>query len=337
MTIREIAKALNVSPTAVSFVRNNRPGVGPENRKRIQQMLIANGYDIQQYPPPAQWKYIKFIKMRTSYQNDFFAANILDAVERYVAQAGYQLSLTNATPDTDFSALFSDEKVQIEGIIYLASSFTKTDLRKTASLPFPSIYIDFEEDMDHFYQLNTVNADNYYASYLAVRHLYSLGHRRIGYIRSLQQLGCLKQRLGFFKQHLSMLGLSILPEHMIHLDLSSPDNLEVQIWRYIKNLQSLPTAFVAENDVIAAGLLNALLISGYDVPQDISILGFDNSRISEMIRPTLTTIDVNADELAHMAVDRVLSLINGSRSPIHINVGVHLVKRSSTAPLESSI
>lgn len=336
MTVREIAKKLGVSPTAVSFVLNNRPGVGAENRARIREMLLANGYEIRQTKQAAPSKNIKFIKMRTSFQNDYFAVNILDAVERRATQLGYQISLTTITPDTDLSALLFKEREPVEGIIYLASSFTKKELKKTCRLPFPSVYIDFEEDPENLYRINTINADNYHASYLAVRHLYSLGHRRIGYIKSVQQLGCLNERFRYFKQHLSSLGLGLLPEHVLTVDLSK-DDLEVQLWRKIKALRTMPTAFVAENDVVAVGLLYALLILDYRVPEDISIIGFDNSRISELIRPALSTMDVNVEELACTAVDRLIHLIQEPRAPIHVNVGVRLIKRESTAHIGESV
>lgn len=331
MTIREIAQTLGVSPAAVSFVLNRRPGVGAEKRRLIEAALRENGYELRaQERPSSDTKHIKFIKKRVSYQNDCFAADLLDAVTRYAVQRSCQISMAVMPPDADCSALFAQEHSYIDGLIYLASSFTQGDLKKTMRLPFPAVYLDFEEDPDNFYQINTINADNYHASYLALRHLFSLGHRQIGYLKSIQQLGCLRQRFQYFQQHLSTLGGHLRPEHVIAVDMSQ-DSLAQSLLHRFSVMSSMPTAFVAENDVLAVQALNVLQTLGYRVPDDISLIGFDNSQISTLVTPKLSTIDVNVEELAQAAIDRLLCLMAGPHAAVHMNVGVRLIKRSSTA------
>lgn len=330
MTIQEIAELAGVSPTAVSFVLNDRPGVGPEKRAKIRLLLEKYGYQVKQRQPAAKPSgHIKFIKMRAAYQNDYFAAGLLDAVERSAARLGYRISLANLTPESDIRDLFANESEPIDGMIYLASSFTQHEVRQTMKLPFPAVYIDYEEEPDNLYQLNTVNADNDQAAYLAVRHLLSLRHRRIGYLKSTQPMGCLRQRFRFLRQHLSAFGMGMSDQHVIEVDLSQED-LDWQLARKFAALGDLPDAFIAENDVIAAAAVYAMHHMGCRVPEDISVIGFDNTQIAQRMTPGLSTIDVSVDELAVSAVERLQNLIRAPHTAIHIQVGVQLVVRNST-------
>lgn len=335
MTIREIAKQIGVSPAAVSFVLNNRPGVNPEKRHMIKKVLLENGYTLKNHSPSTSQhhsdapKHIKFVKLRTRYQNDDFAACILDAVEQSAKEKGFHLSITNMDHE-DYRKVFSSfGKEKIDGIIFLASSFSESLLDSMAEIAIPLVYIDFE---NRHHAINTVNADHYHGTFLAVRHLLELGHTRIGYLRCKQRIGCLQQRFHYFKQHLTALGGQLEPDNVIEVDMLSP-HLEDDMCGIFAQQKRLPTAFVADNDTIAASCLYALQRRDIKVPQDISIIGFDNAQISSLIFPRLTTIDVNIEELGRSAVERLQALMrHPQRSAVRINVSVNLVERESTAP-----
>lgn len=329
MTIKQIAALAQVSPTAVSFVLNDRPGVSPEKREEIKALLLAHGYQLKRRDATLAPKHIKFVKLRTYYQNDEFATNVLNAIEESIASYGFQLSITSLAPKQGTQALENLEGEQIDGIIFLATSFTKDYLKVSTKLPFPAVYIDYEEQLDSMHQINTINADNYQAAYTAVRHLSSLGHKRIGYLKSSQETHCLARRFLYFKQHMATLGLSFHPDMVIAIDVTA-NAVEQQVAQALQSLRDMPSAFIAENDMLAANCIYALHSLGFSIPQDISVLGFDNAPIANLLMPKLSTIDVNMKELAAAAVDRLVMLMQSQRAPTHINVGVNLIKRNST-------
>lgn len=330
MTIGEIAELVGVSPTTVSFVLNNRAGVSPERRAEITRLLLDNGYTLKSTPSSkataAPTNLIRFVKLRSRYQNDDYACCVLDAVEKSAKENGFDLSLLNINGDSaaDFASLSNSSA---DGMIFLASSFTENLLEYTSNITIPCVYIDF--GFIH-HSINTVNADTDNGMYLVVKHLHELGHKKIGYIRSKQQIGCLRQRFECFNQYLYEFCHTTEPFCVLDLDMTAPAP-EEQLYQEFSKLSELPTAFVTDNDTIASACLYAIQKLGLDVPKDISIVGFDNALISSLIIPRLTTVDINFDELGHIAVERLKSLIeNPHRSAIHINVDINLIKREST-------
>lgn len=332
MTIREIADLVGVSPTTVSFVLNNRTGVSPERRAEITRILLDNGYTLKSNgkTPPTRSKtnLIRFAKLRSRYQNDDYASCVLDAVEKGAKEIGFNLSILNIDGDSaeDFAQLGDPAA---DGIIFLASSFTENLLEYTANVSIPCVYIDF--GFVH-HPINTVNADTDYGMYLIMQHLHKLGHHRIGYIRSKQQIGCQPQRFQCFLQYLYEFCHTNEPFCVLEVDMLSqtPEN---QLFSELSAMAHLPTAFVTDNDAIASVCLYAIKRLGLDIPRDISVVGFDNALISSLIIPRLTTIDINFNELGHIAVQRLQSLIeNPHRPAIHINVDISLIERESTGP-----
>lgn len=333
LTIREIAKQASVSPATVSLVLNNKPGVGPQRRKEIQTLLLENGYQIKEPAAnAAPRKQICIVKYRANHKNDEFSTIILDTIEEYANRAGYAVNLLNIDEHTYEQRLSNLDYASLSGIIIFASEITDTCLNYTMRLPVPTVYVDI---FSNHQSINTVNADQRLIAHLAAKHLYNLGHTRIGYLRCSPSRGYLSQRFHYFQSSLRELGMHLVPEFIFNINLFD-DNLD-EILRTsfadIADTLNFPTAFFAEGDIFAASCIQVLTSMGFRIPQDISIIGVDNTTIASFTSPPLTSIDVNTSELGHMAFDRLMQLMQDPRRPVmHCYIEPFLMRRDSTGP-----
>lgn len=327
MTIREIAEKLGVSPAAVSLVLNNKPGVGEKRRQLIQNALRENGYQLRFPEKKILSQQICIIKCRASHQNDEFSILVLDAIEEYANRAGYTVSLVNITNDTYEQKIAALDLENLCGIIFFASDMQEKCLQYTMRIPLPKVYLDgcFSDR-----SINTVNIDQRLIANMAAEHLHKLGHVDIGYLRCVPTRSDLKQRFIFFKAAAERLGLNIMDNFVFDID-STSENVERVIIPAFTDSSLHPSAIFGESDVIAAKCIQNLLQLGISVPEDISVIGIDNTRIALFSSPTLTVIDVNARELGRMAIDRLQQILaDPSRAIVHSYIEPFLVQREST-------
>ena len=165
---------------------------------------------------------------------------------------------------------------------------------------------------------------------MAAEHLHKLGHVDIGYLRCVPTRSDLKQRFIFFKAAAERLGLNIMDNFVFDIN-STSENVERVIIPAFTDSSLHPSAIFCESDVIAAKCIQNLLQLEISVPEDISVIGIDNTRIALFSSPTLTVIDVNARELGRMAIDRLQQILaDPSRAIVHSYIEPFLVQREST-------
>lgn len=328
MTIREIARKLGVSPATVSFVLNDRPGVGAQRRQMIQNALLENGYEIKRSEKKiASPKQICIVKFRATHKNDEFSIVVLDAIEEYANQAGYTVSLLNIDQNTYEQKISAMDLSGLQGIVFFASDMQEDCLNYTIRLPLPTVYVDaFFSDKS----VNTINVDQRLIAYWAADHLFRLGHKKVGYLRCVPTRNELSHRFFHFKTAAERHGMQLMPDFIFDID-NMPDRIEQALQAALSNVKVFPTAIFAESDIIAAKCIHLLTMMGKKVPEDISVIGIDNTTVASMASPPLTVIDVNARELGHMAFERLEQLIrNPERPVVHSYIEPFLVRRSST-------
>ena len=333
MTIREIAEYYGVAPSTVSVVLNSRPGVRKEMREKIKKTLIANGYTIRQKQNTPQ-RNILFVYYRTtdylSARKDNTIASIISGIDNIVAENdNYAFSVMNATSE-NLSSILRTAHEKYKGIILLGTEYYTDPIDEFFNIPIPLVVLDgyFPE-----YGLNTVNIDNSYGVYQAIRLLKDNGHKRIGYLKSSIEFGCLRDRTMQIHAALKDL-LDTKPDPIILVD-QVPAEIQEEVHQYIKkeDPESLPTAFIADNDIIAASAIQIFLEEGYKIPDDLSIIGFDNSEICNIVTPHLTTVNADLQEMARYATQRVISLIeNPSECFIKAYIGTSLIQRETVGP-----
>lgn len=333
MTLTEIAQAANVSPTTVSFVLHNRPGVGPETRKRVQALLFENGYiDNKNRKLQAKKRtflFIKYIKNGDLVEgNDGFVLQIIDAAEKKARSLGIGLLMTscrgNKLAET-FSIIRSEP---VDGIILVGTELEPQYFPLLKEIDIPIIVID---NYVPYCDVNSVVMNNIETVFLSVKHLYELGHRKIGYLHSNFSIINFEERFRGYKLALEQLGLPYNPSLVFNVGVtleSAYGNME----KYLAENPILPTAFFCDNDIIAIGSMRALQGKGYVIPKDISIIGFDDISFCTMANPPLTTMRIPRQIIGERAVEILVShMENQSISTEKVQISGELILRQSTA------
>ncbi len=169
-----------------------------------------------------------------------------------------------------------------------------------------------------------------------MEYLIRKGHRQIGYLRGSFRIKAFSYRSIGYRRAMSRHGLPVQPDDIITLGTTTESAYRDMITRLEENGR-LPTAFFADNDVIALGAMRALQEKGYRVPQDVSIIGFDNIPFGEISSPRLTTIHVFKQEMGEIAVRRLTDHINlGSTVKTKIQVCTEFVERESVRDLNET-
>ena len=315
MTIREIATQLNVSPASVSIVLNSKPGVGTELRKRITDALIKNGYSIKENktaapsenPVPEKAKTILFLyyieERYLLLKNNDVLSIYLNEIQGICNQHNCNLLVRNVTDESFCKELMNTDG--IDGIILLGIEMLEQSALDRSISNKPLVILDGHFP---FSSVDSVNIDNQVGLYNVVKYLYQNGHRKIGHIKSKTGYGCLPDRWRSFYQALHHFGLACAPEHVLEVSMP-PSKLQEDVIQYLKNTKDLPTAFFADNDFIATSAMIGIQQAGYTIPDDFSIIGFDNVDISTLFKPNLTTVTMDFRGMAQAAVLRLLRLI----------------------------
>jgi len=328
MTIRQIADMLNVSPSTVSVVLNNKPGVRSDLREKIKAVLIENSYTIKE--PKSNLGTILFVYYKsTNYlaaRKDDTLAMTLNALEEVCRNERYSFSLANATY-YNIDELFSKSNLSgIDGIILLGTEYYHEPSSAFFNLPVPLIVLDgfFPE-----HPINTVNIDNSYGVHQAISYLLKNGHKEIGYLKSAIEFGCLRDRTNCIYTSMERLGLRLNPDYVIKVSQEA-EKIQLEMRDFLDIAPSLPTAFIADNDIIGVSAIQSFQRKGLRVPEDVSIIGFDDSTICTIFSPHLTTVKSDFTKMADLAARRLIEMINEEEpSIIKSTVGTTFIPRQT--------
>jgi len=330
---KDIAKKLSISPSAVSFALNNKPGVSEETRRKILKVIEQMGYNtnILSKSTLTHNRNIRFIiyKKHGLVVSDtpFFSA-LIEGIDREARSLGYNLIVTYMDENKDnlMKILNIIKGTSPDGIMLLATEMTKEDLKPFKNLSIPLLLLDsyFESE-----NLDTVIINNLEGAYKATCYLFELGHRDIGYLHSSVWINNFDHRMAGFKKAIHNKGLK-LKENLIFSLESTIDGSYKNMFNILESKPKLPTALFADNDIIAFGAIKAMKESGIRIPQDVSVIGFDDMPFCEMIDPPLTTVMVYKQRMGMIALKRLVERIDEAPAEtIKIEVNTTIVERKS--------
>ena len=331
LTMRDIAIRAQVSPATVSNALNDRPGVSESVREHILTIAREMGYQgTREAGRPS--RYVRLIVYRSHgivVADTPFFAELIESIQSECHREGLELMISHvrAREDSDFDAqiqAFRSEKCA--GIILLGTEMSPEELGQFTDLRSPLVVLDNAFPLEN---VHCVVMDNRAAGYLAARTLTDAGHRDIGHITSSVPFRNNTERMEGFRQGLAERGID-LPEDRLWPVTPTMNGAYEDMKRLIRQRGALPEAFFAANDWMAIGCMRAITEAGWRVPEDVSIVGMDDTAICEACTPQLTTVHVYRRELGVTVIRTLLSLIErDTPCAIKTTVGVRLVPRGS--------
>jgi len=330
-TIYDIAKKAGFSITTVSKVLNNYPDVSEKTRKKILDTIEEIGYYPNSHARALMTKKywtigVVFIEaLDVGIKHPFYNA-VIESFRKMVAESGYDLLLVSKNIDNKRKSYI--ERFQqrgVDGVIVVSPLNFDKEVMELLTHEIPSVFIDLNSK-----EVSVVNSDNQYGSELAVNHLYSLGHRKIAHIAGSQETHAGSERLIGFQQALRKHHLQIPTSYIVNggfFDVESGKKAMQQLL----TLGEIPTAVYAAGDMLAIGAIKEIRRQGLKVPEDISIIGFDDIDIAAHITPSLTTIRQNTELIGKQAAALLIQQMDMKKKiPLRITTPVELVYREST-------
>ncbi|MBR5088416.1 MAG: LacI family DNA-binding transcriptional regulator [Ruminiclostridium sp.] len=331
VTMSDIAKEIGVSTVTVSKALGDKDGVGNELRERIKQKAEEMGYQFSgaSKSPKENLTYSISVIVARHFISD--ASAFYWVVYRYIVellqkQSYYGiLDVVSEDDETTCEMPKSVSDRKVDGVIVLGQ-FSNSYVNALMSLGVPTVFLDFYSSRN---DIDTVIADNFFGSYIITNHLISLGHRKIGFIGSIASTSSIQDRyLGYYKAHIE--NRIRLNQNWVIEDRKS-DGVG---FREYALPNELPTAFVCNCDEAAYILINQLRSRGLRIPEDISVVGYDNHIYSTISNPRITTIDVNSYEMSNHAVDMIIRKIQDKNYRCgRVLVTGNLIERDSVKKL----
>ncbi|MGA1834523.1 LacI family DNA-binding transcriptional regulator [Rhizobium wenxiniae] len=331
-TLKDIAEAAGISVTAVSKVLNNRGGVSVGNRERVLKIVEDLGYRGRGGKSSAPDR-VAIVMLDRYVTNNAFFSEIVDGVLEAAEMNGIVADVSVVTSER--IAAGHDTKLwegSPHGSILIGLDRKEAiDLVQRAGIP--SVIVN---GMDRSMRISSVSPDYHFGGWAATQRLLELGHRDIVHVTHPHRES-IKRRLDGFRDALEEFGICFDPRNHV-LDLGNADLISVNaravIEQFLAERQTLPTALFCVADIVAIAAIQATRGLGYSVPDDISVIGFDDLSIGAHSSPPLDTVRIDRRQLGRIAVKTLVEKLSGGDLAVkRINVGVELVVRESVTPI----
>lgn len=324
-TLDAIARDASVSLSTVSKVLNGRPGVSPETRRRVEELLHDSGY-ARRGVDAERGDTVELVIENLASE---WSVEVIRGVERVTRENGLAMTLStigdyHAVGDGLITGVLRRKPI---AIVLQFSNLTADHRRQLRTRNIPFVVVDPAGDPPP--DVPAIGATNWAGGLAATRHLLALGHRRIAAIAGPADLMCSRARIAGYQSALQEAGLPV-PARIGGGVFSRADGEREGRWLLAR--EDRPTAIVCGNDMQALGVYDAAFALGLEVPRDLSVVGFDDAPSASWARPPLTTIHQPLQEMAEEATRLALRLRAGDVDNTRLELATTLVERGSTAP-----
>ncbi|MCL2499361.1 MAG: LacI family DNA-binding transcriptional regulator [Defluviitaleaceae bacterium] len=333
ITGKELAALLNLSEAAISMALRNKQGVSTETRKRILEAAEKHGYDFSTVTKTRKAsRHVTFIVYKRQgavvSETPFFST-LSEGIETACTELNYKLHITYIHKDDDVQKKVDDIAASDSaGIILLGTEMQLEDFRpfNALRLRIPLVLLDVNLDFTEF---DCVLINNVQGAYDATNYLISRTKKQPGHLRSSYFIGNFDKRAEGFYKSVRMHGMSA-SKSVVHKLTPSVEGAFVDMMELLEQNEEVAPCYFADNDLIAVGAIKAFQKKGFRVPDDISVIGFDDLPMASYFEPTLTTVHVPIKYMGEMAVKRLNEIINDNNQvPIKILVSTKIKKRRS--------
>lgn len=331
ITARELAGMLGVSTATVSIALNGKKGISDETRKMILDAAAQYGVrkDTRYNAASRLITLVVYKKHGKVYGETPFFSALIEGISAQVVDSGYRLQLTyfyaSQDPAEQCRSIFTSGS---EGLILLATEMMEEDFPPFANAPIPVVMLDCDLKTSCY---DCVTIHNQQGVYLAVKHLLDNGHRKLGYLRSSVVIPNFTERYVGYEMAIASSPFREQCSSQVVRVSSTVSAAYEDMNAYLARNPQLPTAFFADNDIIAGSCIRALIEHGYRIPEDISIVGFDDIPSAVLSTPALTTVHVPKEHLGRYAVQRLIDRIqSGDSTPtVRHSINTSLVIRDT--------
>ena len=332
----EIAKKLNISPATVSLALNNREGVSEETRRKVVELkndLLKN--DLRNISRPEAGGEIGFIIYketgRVVSETPFFVT-LTEMVCHCANKNGYSVEIRYYTFRDDLQNFLAEINSSVwAGCLILATEIIRSKMETIAKMMQKPFVV-----LDAAYPglgVDGIYLDNRGGIFKAIQYAVSMGHKEIGYITCDEKVNNFVERFESYKFYLEYFGLKFEQDYVFKVPYVS-EMICMSMKEQVCRKKKMPSVLIAANDIIAFGSLNAFLEMNIKVPEEISIIGFDDMPSAKYVTPRLTTVSLNNEIIAKNGVYRLTEMIrkkDWQHDTVHMQtaVSVDLVIRNS--------
>jgi DNA-binding LacI/PurR family transcriptional regulator len=327
VSIKDIAKAASVSPSTVSRALSDHPRISLETKERIRRLATEMGYSPSAVARSLVTQRTSIISLAMAWVSDPLLAQVVRGIEDTALEHGYTVILSSfyGDPNREREVLSTFRERRVDGIIIKSSCFDTYPHSLLSQFGLPIVLINRPE------YIYSVSTNNLHGGRLATEYLLDLGHSQIGYIAAEIGRRTNLDRLKAYKEALRGRGIAFDPALVAMGDGYARGGKEAM--HRLLALPSPPTAVFCYNDLTAIGAALAVREAGLQVPDEISLLGFDDIELATYCHPPLTTVRQPAYELGHQAMEMVLDLMVDGQKATRVMLKGELVVRESCRQL----
>jgi len=331
--IKTISEMANVSATTVSNVLNGKGGASEETTQKILKIAKELGYRKAAPTTQAAIDTIAFVMYKKHGQvltDTPFFASLLEGIERESRKNNCNLQIYHVNGGDGDSYQSTIKEIAASpktGLLVMATEMDEADAVFFEGLVAPLVMVDgWLEGFD----FNSVLINNSSAAYKAVQYLIEQGHKEIGYLRSTCVINNFYYRFTGFRRAMERYGLPLREEYNTFAVSPTMDGAYKDMLQILEKNPKLPTAFFADNDIIAIGAMKAMAEKGLRIPENVSIIGMDDMPYCEIVSPSLTTMRVDKESMGELAVKRLMD-ISGIQDPVPVKIQINtkLILRQS--------
>lgn len=334
VTIKDVAKLANVNPSTVSRVISNNPRISEKTKKTVRKAMEDLGYHPNLNARSLVSQSTKAIGIimpgaaEKAFQNPFFS-DVLKGIITKAHQQDYSLYLSTGGTEKDIydGVVSMVQGKRVDGIILLYSRINDETISYLNKMKFPFVVIGkpyIDQDVITF-----VDNNNVLAAEEATQYIIELGHNRIAYVGGSLELMVTIDRLQGYKNALLNSGFQVRKEYIVHEEFLKEGGQEAVVELF--TLDEPPTALMVADDLMAFGVLNSLVENGIRVPEDVSVVSFNNVMLAEFSRPPLTSVDIDIYQLGYNAVELLIDLVSGKKVEPNYRIIPHkLIIRDSS-------
>ncbi|HLR79045.1 MAG TPA: catabolite control protein A [Bacillota bacterium] len=328
VTIYDVAREANVSMATVSRVVNGNPNVKPATRKKVLVAIERLGYRPNAVARGLASKKTTTVGAIIPDISSIFFAELARGIEDIATMYKYNIILSNSdrNEEKELQLINTMLEKQVDGIVFMGGNITEEHTEQFSSAPVPIV---LAATYDGTEQMPSVNIDYEKAAYEATQYLVQQGNERIGFVSATKEIIINELKYSGYKRALTDASISFAEELVAYGDYTYDSGLKAA--QQLLTLEETPSAIFVASDEMALGVIHGAQDLGFTVPEDVEIIGFDNTRLATMVRPTLTTIVQPMYDIGAVAMRLLTKLMNKEEVEEQNVILPHrIIERSST-------